>query len=193
MSGRESDLASFANESISTTYEGPNTQTDNSAIERKTPSSGINHTVQGDTAGDFARVIETLVQRHMAALDFKSEEIIDLRVKLANSEAEYQAELDKKDEICQQQAIKITELNLTVEELKSELKQMRSNASEYKIEHKLCLRCLIFILSKLKSFRSRRIEKIDLPEVFIDENYVFAQKFSGRKPCKVQMVWIKPC
>ena len=189
MSERESDLASFANESISTTYEGPNTQTDKLADERKTQTPSMNHAVQGDTAGDFARVIESLVKQHMAALDSKSEEIINLRVRLANSEAEYQAELDKKDEICQQQAIKITELNETIEDLKSELQKNRSNASESKVEHKLCLRCFTSTsLKTLNSFRSRKIQKVDLPECSIDESYVFAKKFRGQRPCKIRMV-----
>ena len=130
MSERESDLKSFPNESISSTYDGPNVA--QSAVESAIP--GIDHTVQEDSAGNFARLIE-LVYSHAAALELKSQEITSLTKRLANCEVE----LDKKDEICQEQAIKIVELNQIVEDLKSQLDET-SYALEPITEQMLSLR-----------------------------------------------------
>ena len=110
MSERESDLKSFPNESVSSTYDAPNDHVSQFAVEREISSN--NHTVQGD------------LERSLA------------RARLENC----QAELDRKDDICQQQAMKIAELNQTVEELKSELREITSYASEHTVEQTLSLR-----------------------------------------------------
>ena len=104
-SERPSDLSSFANNSESTTYEGPNGQNAGSD-----PLESTNFGQKSLESGILA-----LFDKQMSISEAKSEEISSLKVSLK----ELQSEFDKKDETCQQQAMKIRDLvdkNASLEE-----------------------------------------------------------------------------
>ena len=78
--------------------------------------------------------MESMMQKYMSAVDSKSEEIVDLRVSLSHC----QSDLDRKDDICQQQALKISDLNQTIERYEAESSEMRTklNACQSELDKK---------------------------------------------------------
>jgi len=146
MSERESDLKSFPNESVSSTYEGPNRPPDEPTTKSEIAQTNMQSLSQGIPVDqfNFKDTMQSLMQQYLNAVDSKSDEVIQLRVSLSN----FQAELDRKDDICQQQALKISDLNKIIDDLKSELESLKKEVIDKKTVSSIKMRyanktCLI--------------------------------------------------
>ena len=104
-SQQHSDLSSFSNDSESTTYEGPHGHIAESS------SKALHHLKL-----QFEPGIIELVSR----LEAKAEEITDLKVAVTD----LQSEFEKKDEVCQRQALKIKDLQEMIASLRQEIKSL---------------------------------------------------------------------
>ena len=96
MSEFPSDLTSETNDSVSATYEG---------VHGHIADFSAASTVQNVSSNSTDTLVQAL-ERQILNLDKKSREITKLKV----IESQLQSELEKKDEIIQQQAIKINDL-----------------------------------------------------------------------------------
>ena len=110
-----SDLISAANESVSATYEGVHGHIANSTAQENVDyysSSQNNGLVQ-------------MLDRQFSYLTMKTEEVSRLKV----VESQLQSELEKKDEVIQQQATKINDLLKEVAKKDEIISQLRKTSS----------------------------------------------------------------